>query len=97
MKLSQVDLQAIDALELMARFVNGALALRIGRDIERWATLTGREKLSSFRGHRALCEQCCPLLKTKDRIWHAEEALAAKAALVAENQSPYPAARLGPP
>lgn len=71
-----MDEQAIDALEFMARHVNGALAVRIGKDIARWNYLAPDEKLAAFRFHRTACIACSPILRSKDRIAHAEEALA---------------------
>ena len=70
------DEQVIDALEFMARHVNGALAVRIGKDIGRWNSLGPHEKLVMFRFHRSACFAAAPLLRSKDRISHAEEALA---------------------
>lgn len=73
--MKAVDEQAIDALEFMARHVNGALAVGIGRDLERWSAMGDAEKLRVFRAHRTRCAAASPILRTKDRLSHAEEAL----------------------
>ena len=75
MKQAQSDDQAVEVLEYMASQVNGALALKIGRDLERWSLMRPDEKLAVFRRHRLMCQQAAPHLRTKDRINHAEEAL----------------------
>ncbi len=81
MAMTQTDEQALDALRYMVRNVPRDSVPVVEQTLRVWPMLRIDDKIRHYARARTISERSCPMLRSKDRLAAAAQALEAQARL----------------